>query len=356
KQMEARIAQMQADQLLRAEREAEELIASDNGKFRYNDESITFAKKDLTITTERLGRGSDTVQVFRGTFMTPKKELEVAVKVMRVIDPKGRDKGRTQTAMIQEAVVGQRAATHDNVVRLFGFVIEGPTCYMAMELMAANLDEVKMMAHDRENLDAPRLESFLGCATVAVVDALTFLRNEAHVMHRDLKPNNIMISGAGDVKLCDFGESKKLATGLSTKARTGDAGCIKYMAPERFEASSKEKGYGSKSEVWSLGITLVEVAIGKFPYEGATHYNVSLMIVNGEPPVLDRDHGSLQFRNFINACLFKQEENRDGLVGEKRLQARKFYRQHASIELETRRANVKEILELVKPHLNSMRK
>ncbi|GMT25550.1 hypothetical protein PFISCL1PPCAC_16847, partial [Pristionchus fissidentatus] len=225
----AHFAQMRDAQQQKAQWAAAELVASDNGIFRYDDEIITFAREDLQLTNKRLGRGSGTV--LRGTFMTQKRELEVAVKKMREISPKGRDKGRSLTSMIREAVVARRATIHDNVVRLYGFVIEDFTCYMVMELMAANLDEVKIMAHERETLNAARLESFLGCATVGVVNALTFLWKEVDVIHIDIKPNNIMISEAGDVKLCVFGESKKLVS-LSTETRNGHThhGCIKYMA------------------------------------------------------------------------------------------------------------------------------
>lgn len=66
----------------------------------------------------------------------------------------------------------------------------------------------------------------------------------------------------GDIKLCDFGISGQLVDSI---ARTKDAGCRPYMAPERIDPQ-RAKGYDVRSDVWSLGITLMEVATGKFPY------------------------------------------------------------------------------------------
>lgn len=77
-----------------------------------------------------------------------------------------------------------------------------------------------------------------------------------------MKPSNILLHGRGDIKLCDFGISGQLVDSI---ARTKDAGCRPYMAPERIDPQ-RAKGYDVRSDVWSLGITLMEVATGKFPY------------------------------------------------------------------------------------------
>jgi len=66
------------------------------------------------------------------------------------------------------------------------------------------------------------------------------------------------------VKLCDFGISGQLVDSL---AKTIDAGCKPYMAPERIDPAKNKQGYDVKSDVWSLGITMIEVATGDFPYD-----------------------------------------------------------------------------------------
>lgn len=77
-------------------------------------------------------------------------------------------------------------------------------------------------------------------------------------MHRDIKPSNILVNSRGCIKLCDFGVSSELENSIAnTFVGTGT-----YMAPERIQGSA----YTVKSDVWSFGLTLMELAIGKFPF------------------------------------------------------------------------------------------
>lgn len=80
-------------------------------------------------------------------------------------------------------------------------------------------------------------------------------------MHRDLKPSNILVNSKGGIKLCDFGVSSELEGSIAeTFVGTGT-----YMAPERIQGSP----YTVKSDVWSVGLSLMELAIGKFPFAGS---------------------------------------------------------------------------------------
>jgi mitogen-activated protein kinase kinase len=77
-------------------------------------------------------------------------------------------------------------------------------------------------------------------------------------MHRDIKPSNILVNSRGKIKICDFGVSSELEGSIAeTFVGTGT-----YMAPERIQGSP----YTVKSDVWSVGLTLMELAIGKFPF------------------------------------------------------------------------------------------
>lgn len=76
-------------------------------------------------------------------------------------------------------------------------------------------------------------------------------------MHRDIKPSNVLVNSQGQIKLCDFGVSSELENSVAnTFVGTGT-----YMAPERIQGSP----YTLKSDVWSFGLTLMELAIGRFP-------------------------------------------------------------------------------------------
>ena len=101
-------------------------------------------------------------------------------------------------------------------------------------------------------------EKVLGKVAEAVLNGLTYLHGR-RIIHRDIKPSNILLTRAGEVKLCDFGVSGEFGT-------KGDAstfiGTSYYMAPERITGQS----YTITSDVWSLGVTLLEVAQHRFPF------------------------------------------------------------------------------------------
>lgn len=101
----------------------------------------------------------------------------------------------------------------------------------------------------------------LGKIAESVLGGLTYLYDTHRIMHRDLKPSNILVNSKGKIKLCDFGVSSELEGSIAeTFVGTGT-----YMAPERIQGSP----YTVKSDVWSVGLSLMELAIGKFPFGGS---------------------------------------------------------------------------------------
>lgn len=79
------------------------------------------------------------------------------------------------------------------------------------------------------------------------------MKENMNLIHRDVKPSNILLNCQGEAKLCDFGISGHLTNSV---AKTVNAGCKPYMPPERIEGEAKD-AYGVQADVWSLGITLV---------------------------------------------------------------------------------------------------
>lgn len=101
-------------------------------------------------------------------------------------------------------------------------------------------------------------EKVLGKVAEGVLKGLTYLHDN-RIIHRDIKPGNILLSKSGTVKLCDFGVSGD--TGTKGDANTF-IGTSYYMAPERITGQS----YTITSDVWSLGVSLLEVAQHRFPF------------------------------------------------------------------------------------------
>ncbi|XP_033634118.1 dual specificity mitogen-activated protein kinase kinase 5-like isoform X1 [Asterias rubens] len=145
-------------------------------------------------------------------------------------------------------------------------------------------------------------EDLLGRITVSVVKGLTYLWS-LKIMHRDVKPSNILVNAQGEVKLCDFGVSAQLVNSI-TKTYVGTNA---YMAPERVKGDQ----YGVHSEVWSLGVFLLEMAMGRFPYPVTPRESelsaIDLLqcIVHEKPPSLPKDRFSEAFVDFVAQCMQK---------------------------------------------------
>ncbi|XP_078007347.1 dual specificity mitogen-activated protein kinase kinase 5 isoform X7 [Phascolarctos cinereus] len=151
-------------------------------------------------------------------------------------------------------------------------------------------------------------EHVLGRIAVAVVKGLTYLWS-LKILHRDVKPSNMLVNTRGQVKLCDFGVSTQLVNSI---AKTY-VGTNAYMAPERISGEQ----YGIHSDVWSLGISFMELALGRFPYPQIQKNQGSLMplqllqcIVDEDSPVLPVGEFSEPFVHFITQCMKKQPKER----------------------------------------------
>lgn len=108
----------------------------------------------------------------------------------------------------------------EHVVQCFGFMIKDVDVWICMELMASCFEKLL-----KQGILIP--EEILGKVAVATVKALNYLKEHHKVMHRDVKPSNILINSAGSIKLCDFGISGRL---VDSKAKTRQAGCTAYLA------------------------------------------------------------------------------------------------------------------------------
>jgi mitogen-activated protein kinase kinase len=156
----------------------------------------------------------------------------------------------------------------------------------------------------------------LGKIAEAVVEGLNYLYNEHKILHRDIKPSNILVNSRGQIKLCDFGVSGELINSIANTF----VGTSTYMAPERIKGAQ----YSVKSDVWSLGLTLLELAIGRFPFDAdgssaGTRASAGPMgildllqkIVNEPAPRLPKNVAfPLSLELMIEHCLIKDPDRR----------------------------------------------
>jgi len=196
--------------------------------------------------------------------------------------------------------------SHDcqEIVVCLGCFITASDVWICMELMATCFDKLLKL------LKSPIPENICGKVAVATLSALNYLKDKHGVIHRDVKPSNILLDYEGRVKLCDFGISGRL---VDSKAKTRSAGCAAYMAPERINPPNPNKpDYDIRADVWSLGITLVELATGQFPYKDCkTEFEVLTKVIQDDPPCLPPNQGfSKEFRAFVHDCLLKNHKDR----------------------------------------------
>ena len=228
--------------------------------------------KTLETTTDELARGT----VFAGryeiieelgaggmgrvyrAFDTRIKE-EVALKLLRpevASRPKTVERFRNEIRLARKIV-------HKNVCRMFDMGEERSTHFITMEYVAG--EDLKSFIRRVGQLP-------VGKAVLIgrqIAEGLT----EAHkigVVHRDLKPGNIMIDKDGDAKIMDFGIARSLAGG-GTTVEGAIIGTPEYMSPEQVEGKEKDR----RTDIYALGIILFEMVTGRVPFEGATPFSIA---------------------------------------------------------------------------------
>lgn len=179
----------------------ERFKAHESGKLQFSSTEIYDFTSDDLVDLGEIGRGafgSVNKMIFKKT------EKVMAVKRIRcssVVDEK-------EQKRIMDLDVVMKSNDCSYIVQFYGAIFKEGDCWIAMEIMSTSLDKFYKYVCERQKQRIP--ENILGQITVATVHALNYLKEKLKIIHRDVKPSNILLHERGDIKLCDFGISGQL--------------------------------------------------------------------------------------------------------------------------------------------------
>ena len=244
--------------------------------------------------SEKLGEGAMGV-VYRG--FDPLLERTVAIKTIK-LDLSPAERADFEKRFFQEAKSAARL-NHPNIVTVFDAGEAGEVAYIAMEFLEGE-DLRQVMVPGRGMAEDQAADIIAGIA-----EGLAYAHRQG-VVHRDVKPANIMVLKNGGVKLADFGIAH-LQTGAKTQTGTL-LGTPKYMSPEQISGLPVD----GRADIFSLGVVLYQLLTGVAPFEGEAMAAVMFQVLQRPalPPARHVEHLHPGFAYILSRALAKKPEDR----------------------------------------------
>ncbi|XP_006831380.1 PREDICTED: STE20-like serine/threonine-protein kinase isoform X2 [Chrysochloris asiatica] len=269
-------------------------LGSEKKKKQYEHVKRDLNPEEFWEIIGELGDGA-----FGKVYKAQNKETNV-LAAAKVIDTKSEEE--LEDYMVEIDILA--SCDHPNIVKLLDAFYYENNLWILIEFCAGGAVDAVML-----ELERPLTESQIQVVCKQTLEALNYLHYNK-IIHRDLKAGNILFTLDGDIKLADFGVSAKNTRTI--QRRDSFIGTPYWMAPEVVMCeTSKDRPYDYKADVWSLGVTLIEMAEIEPPHHELNPMRVLLKIAKSEPPTLAQpSRWSSNFKDFLKKCLEKNVDAR----------------------------------------------